>query len=175
MSEKGSEDNSDKFQWDYSYFKWQDIPSEVRRQMVLDRSWAARTWINGKTTVQMDVPFAAARELYNKNWDGCRDLWKAVYRARKHPGQAPPIQYSQTRIMGWFSGAYMTVEDPSDQREPRETEQLPPAPPLPPRDPRALEYERKWREREQAKADRFNRAQQKRYEEWLKKKKKSAQ
>ena len=43
---------------------------EVRRQMVLDRSWAARTWINGKTTVQMDVPFAAARELYNKNWDG---------------------------------------------------------------------------------------------------------
>src|SRR5215467_12874881 len=69
-----------------SYFNWQDIPREVRRQMVLDRSWAARTWINGKTTVQMDVPFAAARELYNKNWDGCRDLWKAIYRARKHLG-----------------------------------------------------------------------------------------
>ena len=59
-------DNGDEFQWDYSYFKWQDIPRDVRRQMVLDRSWAARTWINGKTTVQMDVPFAAARELYNK-------------------------------------------------------------------------------------------------------------
>jgi hypothetical protein len=29
----------------------------------------------------------------------------------------PPIQYSQTKIMGWFSGAYMTVENPPDQRE----------------------------------------------------------
>ena len=73
-------DNGDEFQWDYSYFKWQDIPREVRRQMVLDRSWAARSWINGKTNVQMDVPFAAARELYNKNWDGCRDLWKVGLR-----------------------------------------------------------------------------------------------
>ena len=97
-------DPADEFPWDYSYFKWLDIPREVRRQMVLDRSWAARTWINGRTTVQMDVPFAAARELYNKNWDGCRDLWKAIYRARKHPGQTPPIQYSQTRMMGWAFG-----------------------------------------------------------------------
>jgi hypothetical protein len=72
-------------------FKWQDIPRDVSRQMVLDRSWAARTWINGKTTIQMDVPIATARELYNKNWDGCRDLWKAIYRARKHPGQTLPF------------------------------------------------------------------------------------
>jgi hypothetical protein len=32
-----------------------------------------------------------------------------------------------------------------------------------------VEYERQYRERQQAKADRFNRAQQKRYEAWLKK------
>ena len=70
--------------------------------------------------------------------------------------------------MGWLSGAYMTVEDPrSTQITPRETEQLPP----PPRDPRALEYERKWRERQQAYRDRFNARQQKRYEKWLKKRK----
>jgi hypothetical protein len=75
-------------------------------------------------------------------------------------------------MMGWLSGAYMTVEDPRcDQITPRETKQLPPPPPLPPRDSRAIEYERKWREREQAKADRFNRSQQKRYERWLKKRK----
>jgi hypothetical protein len=69
-------DDNDEFQWDYSYFKWQDIPVEVRREMVHDRSWAARTWVYGRTSYQMDVPFVAARELYNKNWDGCRDLWK---------------------------------------------------------------------------------------------------
>jgi len=31
-------DNDDEFQWDYSYFKWQNFPRDVRRQMVLDRS-----------------------------------------------------------------------------------------------------------------------------------------
>ena len=38
-----------------------------------------------------------------------------------------------------------------------------------------LEYERQYREREQAKADRFNRAQQKRYEAWLAKRNKARQ
>jgi hypothetical protein len=39
--------------------------------------------------------------------------------------------------------------------------------PITPPDPEQLEYERQYREQEQAKADRFNRAQQKRYEAWL--------
>jgi len=80
--------------------------------MVLARSWAARTWIYGKTAYQMDVPYAAARELYNKNWDGCRNLWKELYRAKKHPGSAPAVRYSQNTMIGWFSGTYMTIEDP---------------------------------------------------------------
>jgi hypothetical protein len=91
------DDDNDEFQWDYSYFKWQDIPREVRREMVLARSWAARTWIYGKTAYQMDVPFAAARELYNKNWDGCRDLWKELYRAKKHLGSAPQCAIHRTK------------------------------------------------------------------------------
>jgi hypothetical protein len=63
-------------------------------------------WVYGKTTVQMDVPIAAARELYNKNWDGCRDLWKELYRAKKHPGSAPAVRFSQNTMIGWFSGTY---------------------------------------------------------------------
>jgi hypothetical protein len=106
----------DTFPWDYSYFKWQDIPVEVRRQMIHGRSWAGRTWVYGRTAYQMDVPLAAARELYNANWDGCRDFWKASYRARKHPESSPPPQYSQTKIIGWFSGAYITVENPPTLR-----------------------------------------------------------
>jgi hypothetical protein len=39
--------------------------------------------------------------------------------------------------------------------------------PIVPPDPKIVEYERQQRERRQAEADRFNRAQQKRYEEWL--------
>ena len=35
------------FQWDYSYFKWQDIPVEVRREMARGSSIAGRTWIQG--------------------------------------------------------------------------------------------------------------------------------
>jgi hypothetical protein len=30
----------DTFPWDYSYFKWKDIPVEVRREIALTRSWA---------------------------------------------------------------------------------------------------------------------------------------
>jgi hypothetical protein len=71
------------FQWDYSYFKWQDIPAQVRRQMVLGRSAGGRTWIQGRTSVLMDVHNFEARKLYNQNWDGCRDLWKEHYRQRK--------------------------------------------------------------------------------------------
>ena len=98
----------DEFPWDYSYFKWQDIPREVRREMVLDRSWAARTWMYGRNSVLADIHLSGARQMYNKNWDGCRDLWKELYRAKKHPGSAPAVRYSQKTMIGWFSGTYMT-------------------------------------------------------------------
>jgi hypothetical protein len=130
MSEKGS----DEFQWDYSYFKWQDIPRDVRRQMVLDRSLAGRTWMQGRTWVVANVTNQGARVMYNKNWDGCRDLWKENYR--------------RSKLIRFFTDH-----------------------PITPPDPERLEYERQYREREQAKAEWFNRAQQKRYEQWLKRKK----
>jgi len=97
----------DEFQWDYSYFKWHDIP----------------TW------VVADVSKQGARVMYNKNWDGCRDLWKENYRRMK--------------LRRFYTDR-----------------------PITPPDPERLQYER-----EKAKADRFNHAQQKRYEQWLKKRK----
>jgi hypothetical protein len=121
--------NDDEFQWDYSYFKWQDIPREVRRQMGLDASQFGRTWMCGRTRVVADIFKCDARKMYNANWDGCRDLWKESYRKRK-----------LLRLI--------------DR-------------PIVPPDPKRLEYERQYRERKQAEADRFNRAQQKRYEAWL--------
>jgi hypothetical protein len=71
------------FFWDYSYFKWQDIPVEVRREMVRDASTFGRTWITGRTSMVADVFKHDARKMYNENWDGCRDLWKESYRLRK--------------------------------------------------------------------------------------------
>jgi hypothetical protein len=43
--------------------------------------------------------------------------------------------------------------------------------PIKPPDPKLAQFHCQEDEREQAKADRFNRAQQKRYEQWLKKRK----
>jgi hypothetical protein len=76
-------DNDDEFQWDYSYFKWQDIPRQVRRQMVRDASEFGRTWMHGRTSVVADIFKCDARKMYNKNRDGCRDLWKENYRRSK--------------------------------------------------------------------------------------------
>ena len=45
----------DKFRGDYSYFKWQDIRVEVRREWVKVRNVAARTWLREKTTLLGDV------------------------------------------------------------------------------------------------------------------------
>jgi hypothetical protein len=123
-----SDEGNDEFQWDYSYFKWQDIPRHVRRQMVLDASRFGRTWMHGRTWVVPDIFKSDARAMYNKNWDGCRDRWKESYRR----------------------GKLLRMIDR----------------PIVPPDPKRLEYERQYREQQQAKADRFNRAQQKRYEAW---------
>jgi hypothetical protein len=112
--------NDDQFQWDYSYFKWQDIPREVRRQMVLDRSLEGRTWMHGRTGVVADIFLCDARQMYNDNWDGCRDLWKENYRRMK--------------LRRFYTDH-----------------------PITPPDPKLAELHR-----QQAKADRFNRAQQRR-------------
>jgi hypothetical protein len=71
------------FQWDYSYIPWKDWPVEVRREMVKYASIFGRTWIYGRNETLIDVFKRDAGETYNKNWDGCRDLWKEQYRHRK--------------------------------------------------------------------------------------------
>src|SRR5690242_6367338 len=76
-------DDNDEFPWDYSYFAWQDMPREVRRQMVLDASQFGRTWMHGRTYIVADIFKCDARKMYNENWDGCRDRWKESYRRRK--------------------------------------------------------------------------------------------
>jgi hypothetical protein len=88
----------------------------------------------GRTWVVMDVTRQGARQMYNKNWDGCRDLWKENYR--------------HSKLIRFFTDR-----------------------PITPPDPKQLEYEREYRECDQARRDRFNRAQQKRYERWLKRRK----
>ena len=79
------------FPWDYSYVPWKDIPPDVRREMVLDTSRFGRCWIQGRTETMIDVDKCDAREIYNSNEDGCRDVWKENYRARKRmvPVQEP--------------------------------------------------------------------------------------
>jgi hypothetical protein len=108
-----SDDNAE-FQWDYSYFKWQDIPREVRRQMVRDASEFGRTWMCGRTWVVEDVTIQGARAMYNQHWDGCRDLWKENYRRMK--------------LLRFYTDH-----------------------PITPPDLERLQYEREYREREQAK------------------------
>ena len=73
----------EEFPWDYSYFKWQDMPVEVRRELIRESSHWGRTWIHGRTSVLMDVHKYQARRIYNENWDHCRDLWKENYRRKK--------------------------------------------------------------------------------------------
>ena len=158
------------FPWDYSYIPWQDWPLDVRREWIRGASVFGRCWVYGQTSYQMDVPKYAARSLYNENWDGCRDFWKANYRARKHPGSSPPPRYAQTKIIGWFSGGYMEVENP-----PASENVVEPAPPIEPaivepvepRDPKLVEYDRQYAAARQAEHDAFNRQQQEHYETWL--------
>lgn len=48
--------------------------------MVRNVSELGRTCISGRNSVLADVTKQEARELYRKNWDGCRDRWKEYYR-----------------------------------------------------------------------------------------------
>jgi hypothetical protein len=150
------------FPWDYSYLPWQDWPVDLRREFVRHASMFGRTWIFGRTSTLMDVHKYEARRLYNENWDGCRDLWKANYRARKHPGTSSPPRYTQTKLIGGFSGGYMELPASEDLVEP------PAKPPIvEPVDPRVAESERLYLQRRQAEHDEFNRQQEKCYRSWL--------
>jgi hypothetical protein len=115
----------------------------------------------------MDVPFAAARQLYNENCDGCRDLWKEQYRYKKHPESAPPPRYAQTKFINWLSGSYMTVEEEPARPTGENSAQPEPSPLLPIDTEEISEYKRRAREREQAYQDAFNRMQQRCYQKWL--------
>jgi hypothetical protein len=86
------------------------------------------------------------------------------------------VRYSQNKMIGWFSGSYMTKEDPPAAQGNSEQPVLPPPPPPQPpvETEKMIEARRRLAEREQAKADRFNRRQQKRYEAWLRRKNKNA-
>ena len=106
------------FPWDYSYIRWTDRPPDVRREMVRFTSMFGRCWITGRTSTLMDVYKNEARRLYNENWDGCRDLWKANYRARKHPGTSSPPRYAETKIIGGLSGGYLELPASENAVEP---------------------------------------------------------
>ena len=88
----------------------------------------------GRTSVVSEIFKCDARKMCNKNWDGCRDLWKESYRKRK---------------------LFRLIDSP-----------------IVPPDPVLAEANRRHYERDQAYCDRFNRAQQKRYEAWLRRKNK---
>jgi hypothetical protein len=62
----------DEFPWDYSYFKWQDIPVEVRRQMVLDASQFGRACAGRSSALPV-------RPLYA--WHSCRETHRAEFEA----------------------------------------------------------------------------------------------
>jgi hypothetical protein len=86
-----SKPEPDEFQWDYSYFKWQDIPREVRRQMVLDASQFGRTWMHGRTWVVADVSKTGSQGNVQQELgrlpgyvDGNDDLIEATIRQTKH-------------------------------------------------------------------------------------------
>ena len=80
--------------------------------MVLTRSAGGRTWIQGRTILLRDVHNFQARELYNQNWDGCRDLWKERYRHRMSlrgqrvpPKEPKQIEYELEQRRWWQAEA----------------------------------------------------------------------
>lgn len=92
----------EEFPWDYSYFKWQDMPVEVRRESIRESSCCGRTWIHGRTGFTMDVSKSAARVAYNRNEDGCRDLWKECYWHRKlFKDIDQPIKPRDPKVVKW--------------------------------------------------------------------------
>ena len=92
----------EEFPWDYSCFKWQDMPVEVRRELIRESSMCGRTWIHGRTSVVADVSKREARQVYNRNEDGCRDLWKERYWHRKlFKDIDQPIKPRDPKVVKW--------------------------------------------------------------------------
>ena len=92
----------EEFPWNYSYFKWQDMPIEVRRESVRESSRCGRTWVFGRTGFTMDVSKSEARQAYNRNQDSCRDLWKECYWQRKlFKDIDRPIKPRDPKVVKW--------------------------------------------------------------------------
>jgi hypothetical protein len=155
------------FPWDYSYIPWKDWQLDLRREFVRHASMFGRTWIVGRTSTQMDVPLYAARRLYNENWDGCRDWWKANYRASKHPESSPPPRYAQTKIIGWFSRRVHDCRESTNSKQCPRADTADHEPLVRPPNPKTVEHEHQASEHEQAKHKAFNRRQEQCYATWL--------
>jgi hypothetical protein len=62
---------------------WASMSLQQRREFTRARNQAAQIWVAGRHSTLIDVSFQQARELYNQNWDGCRDCWKQNYQQEK--------------------------------------------------------------------------------------------
>jgi hypothetical protein len=68
---------------------WASRSRAERRKYLLALNAVGRTWVFGHSSSLADVSLAEARELYNQNWDGCRDCWKENYRLNKNARSRP--------------------------------------------------------------------------------------
>jgi hypothetical protein len=53
---------------------------------VREKGQLGRVWMSGRSQEMADVSRNAAAHLYRIDWDGCRTLWKTVYRRRRERG-----------------------------------------------------------------------------------------
>jgi hypothetical protein len=80
-----------KFQWDYSYFKWQDIPIRLSPEMLQIRNIGGRTWITGRTSILGDVSSKRPRNCTTRTGTGCRDRKETIARGK---GKLPDRIYA---------------------------------------------------------------------------------
>jgi hypothetical protein len=71
---------------------WASLSRQERREFTRARNQCARTWMFGQERMLADVNLREARELYNQNWDGCRDCWKQNYQQEKEKAFAPEVK-----------------------------------------------------------------------------------
>jgi hypothetical protein len=53
------------------------------RELVELRNLMASSFVEGRNQFLQFRGRSQAAKLYRENWDGCRDLWKLAYHARK--------------------------------------------------------------------------------------------
>jgi hypothetical protein len=71
-----------------------DSKGKYSRQEVREKAELGRLWMSGRSQQLADVSRKAAAHLYRIDWDGCRTLWKTVYRARKEQGLPLSVMHS---------------------------------------------------------------------------------